>query len=173
MFVLRFISCLGLALILLPLQSVAADEPCPLCSSTSSSSERREIPLSVDITTQLDFSRAAMTGKNGGIIRVDANSGIRRVDGGLVDLGGFGLAGMAVVRGEPGRSVRIDMPPTIRMTSSSGGSMEIADLRTNLSAAPRLDSFGQLTFSFGGNVAVNGNISGTFRGRIPITAQYE
>jgi Domain of unknown function (DUF4402) len=135
--------------------------------------ETREVPISIDITTQLDFSRAAVADKNGGNIRVDAQSGSRSVDGGLIDLGGFGLAGTAVVRGEPGRGVRIDMPPSIKMTSSTGGQIDITDLRTNLSAAPRLDSYGQLNFTFGGNVQVHGNVSGTFRGRIPITAEYE
>jgi hypothetical protein len=135
--------------------------------------EPREIPISIDITTQLDFSRAAIADKNGGNIRVDAQSGSRSVDGGLVDLGSFGLAGTAVVRGEPGRGVRIDMPASIRMTSSTGGQIDITDLRTNLAAAPRLDSFGQLSFAFGGKVQVHGTVSGTFRGRIPITADYE
>jgi hypothetical protein len=135
--------------------------------------ERREIPISIDITTTLDFSRAAITGKSGGTIILDAQSGTKRIDGGLVDLGGFGLAGAAIVKGEPGRAVRIDMPSNIKMTSSSGGQIDITGLRTNLSAAPRLDAFGQLTFAFGGNVEVKGNVSGTFRGRIPITAEYE
>jgi hypothetical protein len=131
------------------------------------------VPISIDITTQLDFSRAAVSDKVGGNIRVDAQSGLRSVDGGLVDLGGFGLAGSAVVRGEPGRGVRIDMPPSIKMTSSTGGQIDISDLRTNLSPAPRLDSFGQLNFAFGGKLQVHGNVSGTFRGRIPINAEYE
>ncbi len=147
--------------ILLPLLAGAGDEGA------------RDIPISIDITTQLDFSRAAIASKDGGNIRVDAQSGTRSVDGGLIDLGGFGLAGTAIVRGEPGRGVRIDMPPSIKMTSSTGGQIDITNLRTNLSPAPRLDNFGQLSFTFGGNVQVRGNVSGTFRGRIPITADYE
>lgn len=150
-----------LAALFLPLLVAAADE------------DAARVPISIDITTQLDFSRAAITDKSGGNILVDAQSGTRRVDGGLVDLGGFGLAGTAMVHGEPGRAVRIDMPNNIKMTSSTGGQIDITGLRTNLSAAPRLDSFGQLTFAFGGNVQVKGNVSGTFRGRIPITAEYE
>ncbi len=135
--------------------------------------EPREIPISIDITTQLDFSRAALTGKGGGNIALDPGSGMKHIEGSLIDLGGYGLSGAAIVHGEPGRGVRIDLPDTIKMTSSSGGSIDVTDLRTNLSPAPRLDSFGQLHFSFGGKLQVNGNVSGTFRGRIPITAEYE
>jgi Domain of unknown function (DUF4402) len=161
MVALRLFSSTFLALLCLPLLSAASDEGA------------REIPISIDITTQLDFSRAAITEKSGGTILLDAQSGTRRVDGGLVDLGGFGLAGTAIVRGEPGRAVRIDMPPGIKMTSSTGGQIDITGICNTLSAAPRLDAFGQLSFAFGGNVEVKGNISGTFRGRIPITAEYE
>ena len=52
-------------------------------------------------------------------------------------------------------------------------SLEIANLKTNLQITPQLDASGQLTFSFGGDLNVNGDMSGKFRGRIAITAQYE
>ena len=78
-----------------------------------------------------------------------------------------------MVTGEPGRAVRIDMPSAIRLTSATGGSVEIVNLRTNLSPAPRLDMYGRLEFAFGGDLLLKGNVSGQFRGRIPITAEYE
>jgi Domain of unknown function (DUF4402) len=134
--------------------------------------DRNETPLQVEIQTQLDFSRAA-SGGGGGQISVDPNSEMRSVEGDLVDLGGSALAGSAMVRGEPGRAVRIDLPRSVRMTGSSGGVIDIENLRTNLPPAPRLDGFGQLQFSFGGDLRVSGSIAGTFRGRIPITAEYE
>lgn len=132
-----------------------------------------EAPLRVEIRTQLDFSRAATGGKGGGQISIDPDNDMRRVDGDIVDLGGSAMAGSAVVTGAPGRYVRIDMPLSIRMTSSSGGAIEINNLRTNLPPSPKLDHFGKLEFSFGGDLRINGNVSGTFRGRIPITAEYE
>ncbi len=169
---LRAVGALGL----FPLLVATGGEACRLCKPNDASTvvvETREIPISIDITTQLDFSRAALSGANGGAIEVDPNNGDRRVDGGLLDLGGSSLAGSAVIRGEPGRPVRIDMPTTIRMTSSTGGSIDISGLRTNLTRAPQLDSTGRLSFSFGGRLVVRGSTAGTFRGRIPITAQYE
>jgi hypothetical protein len=135
--------------------------------------DKGEIPLQVEIRTQLDFSRATTGGKGGGRISIDPDSGTRQVAGNLVDLGGSALAGTAVVTGEPGRQIRIDLPLSIRMTGSHGGAIEITNLRTNLPAGARLDAFGKLEFSFGGDVNVDGNSTGTFRGRIPITAEYE
>ena len=168
---LRAVGALGL----LPLLVAAGDDACRLCApDTAGSIEvRRETPLSIEITTKLDFSRAALSGAGGGQIEIDPQNGNRSVDGGIRDLGGSALAGTAIVRGEPGRSVRIDMPASAQMTSSTGGAIEIAGLRTSLSANPRLDQSGRLEFSFGGRLIVRGNASGTFRARIPITAQYE
>ena len=93
--------------------------------------------------------------------------------GDIVDLGGSALAGSAVVTGEPGRSIRVDLPMSIRMSGSSGGGIEIRNLRTNLPPNARLDGFGRLEFSFGGELEIKGSVAGTFRGRIPITAEYE
>lgn len=169
---LRALGALGL----LPLLLAAGDGACRLCKPDEAGEQalvEREIPLSIEITTKLDFSRAALSGSGGGQIDVDPQSGSRRVDGGIVDLGGSALAGTAVVRGMPGRGVRIDMPNSARMTSSTGGVVEITGLRTSLTSSPRLDQTGRLEFSFGGRLVVRGNASGTFRARIPITAQYE
>lgn len=165
-----------MALGLLPLIVAASDDVCRLCTISTApeqSVSQSEIPVTIEITTKLDFSRAALSGAGGGAIDLDPQGGGRHVDGGLVDLGGSALAGTAVVRGEPGRTVRIDMPTTARMTSSNGGVIEITGLRTSIGAYSRLDSTGRLDFSFGGRLLVNGNASGTFRARIPITAQYE
>ncbi len=168
---LRAVGALGL----LPLLVAAGGEACRLCTPTESADPvvaQHEIPISIDITTQLNFSRAALSGAGGGEIEVDPENNNRRVAG-LVDLGGSSLAGSAVVRGAPGRQVRIDLPSIIRMTSSTGGSIEISGLHTNLARTPQLDSTGRLSFSFGGKLLVRGSVAGTFRGRIPITAQYE
>jgi Domain of unknown function (DUF4402) len=169
---LRAVGALGL----LPLLLAAGDGACRLCKPDDAQPQaliEHEIPLSIEITTKLDFSRAALSGSGGGVIDVDPQSGNRRVDGGMVDLGGSALAGTAVLRGQPGRNVRIDMPNSARMTSSTGGVVEITGLRTSLTGNPRLDQTGRLEFSFGGRLLVRGNASGTFRARIPITAQYE
>ena len=170
---LRAVGALGL----LPLLLAAGDESCLLCAGggapTALTATERSVPLSIEITTKLDFSRAALPASGGGQIDLDPQSGNKRVGGGMVDLGGAALAGTAIVTGEPGRAVRIDMPTSARMTSAAGGVVEIIGLRTSLMGAPRLDATGRLEFSFGGTLVVRGNVSGTFRTRIPITAQYQ
>ena len=142
-------------------------------SSASFAQEANEIPLQVEIRTQLDFSKAATGGSTGGRISIDPNSGTRQMAGDIVDLGGSALAGSAVITGEPGRSIRVDMPMSIRMSGSSGGAIEIRNLRTSLSPHAKLDGFGRLEFNFGGDLEIKGSLAGTFRGRIPITAEYE
>ena len=169
---LRAVGALGL----LPLLLAAVEGPCLLCAGQKpalSADAERDIPLSIEITTKLDFSRAALAASGGGEIDIDPQSGNKRVDGAMVDLGGAALAGTARVKGTPGRSVRIDMPANARMTSASGDVVEITGLRTSLTGDTRLDSTGSLEFYFGGRLIVRGNVAGTFRARIPITAQYQ
>ena len=144
-----------------------------LSTSVSVAQEADEIPLQVEIRTQLDFSKAAAGGSTGGRISIDPSNGSRQIAGDVVDLGGSALAGSAVVTGAPGRSIRIDLPMSIRMSGSSGGVIEIRNLRTNLPPHSKLDHFGRLEFSFGGDLEIKGSVAGTFRGRIPITAEYE
>lgn len=164
------------AFAMLPFLTGAADDTCLLCRASekpAAASQAEDIPISIDITTKLDFSQIGLTGSGSGAVSVDPQGGVRRVDGELIDLGGFPLAGQAIVRGQPGRAVRIDLPSSARMTSSTGGDVEIVGLKTDLPPAPRLDSTGRLEFSFGGRLLVRGDAAGTFRGRIPITAVYE
>jgi hypothetical protein len=130
-------------------------------------------PLNIEIRSSLDFSRATTTSGDGGQISIDPFGGTRTVSGNVADLGGSPFAGSAIVTGEPGRAIRIEMPATIRLSSASGGSMQIINLRTNLPPSPRLDVAGRLEFAFGGDLQLKGNVAGQFRGRIPITAEYE
>lgn len=169
---LRAVGALGL----LPLLLAAGDGACLLCTREGMQLAEladRSTPLSIEITTKLDFSRAALPESGSGEIDLDPQSGSKTVKGGMVDLGGAALAGTAIVKGEPGRTVRIDLPSTARMTSSTGEVVEITGLRTSLAGGSRLDSSGRLEFSFGGTLVVRGHVSGTFRARIPITAQYQ
>ncbi len=150
--------------------SARADE-CRLCTTATGGTAAAQ-PLQVDIINGLTFSRAAHTGSGKGRISVAAD-GASNIGGGLIALGGYAVAGSAVIHGEPGRYIRIDLPARVEMTSSTGGKVEIANLRTSLGLHPQLDASGQLTFSFGGDLNVDSDLSGKFRGRIPITAEYE
>jgi hypothetical protein len=150
------------------------DAPCLTCDVPQAIGQApaAEQELRIEIRTQLDFSRATVR-RRGGKIRVSPQNGTRAVDGDVVDLGGMALAGNAIVRGAPGRLVRVDMPSTVRMSNVRGGTLTIRNLGTNLPQMPRLDSAGQLEFAFGGDLEISGDAYGNYRGRIPITAEYE
>ena len=82
------------------------------------------------------------------------------------------MVGSVVVRGEPGRLVRIGLPASILLYGRTGGSIRLDSLMTDLPSHPRLDSQGSLQFRFGGALHVEGNADGDFRGDVPITVDY-
>jgi hypothetical protein len=163
------LGCASLALICAPFAGAGA-EPCLVCASGGSGATTA--PLTIEIVSDLEFSRMALTGRQDGHARIDPQTGSRRIDGGLVPLGGLTFKGRARVIGEPMRPVRIDLPPTITMTAAGGAKAELSDLVTDLPAFPVLDSSGRLEFGFGGRLTVTGGGGGNFRARIPISVDY-
>jgi hypothetical protein len=131
------------------------------------------IPVTIEIEAGLDFSRLIRTKAAEGTARIDPQSGERETSGSLSQLGGMALKGVARVTGTPLAPLRITMPDRIEMRSTTGVVAEVVDLQTDLSAAPMLGPDGRLTFSFGGKLRVKGQISGTFRGNIRISADYQ
>ncbi|ATW02989.1 DUF4402 domain-containing protein [Sphingorhabdus sp. YGSMI21] len=134
---------------------------------------RPEIPLQIEITANLDFSRMALLSSSGGVVSIDPMSGDRQIRGSIANLGGMALHGEGRLTGEPGRSVRIFLPERIQLSAPNGSTAELERLETNLPALARLDPSGRLTFAFGGQLRIRGDASGRFRGRIAITADYE
>lgn len=165
----------------LPLMASDAAAQCRLCAasdtpaagSEASADSKRDIPLQIEITANLDFSRMALLGGNGGVVSMDPVSGSRHTSGNIANLGGMALNGEGRLTGEPGRSVRIFLPERIQLSAPNGSTAELEKLETNLPGLARLDRTGRLTFSFGGRLRVSGNAEGQYRGRIAITADYE
>ena len=158
---------------LLALTSVplGAQEGCRLCysSGTAQSGER---PLAIEIFADLSFSRLALTGETGGTAEIDPQTGGKRTTGAMIDLGGMSVQGRGRITGEPGRLVRVDLPGQVSMTASDGEPAELVDFRTDLPDFPRLDGTGALEFTFGARLVVRGRQGGNYRGRIPITVDY-
>ena len=70
----------------------------------------------------------------------------RAASAGMVsDLSGRAMVGSAVVRGEAGPAVRIDLPSRIELYSLSGGRITIDDIVSDLPAGAKLDSAGTLS----------------------------
>lgn len=155
----------------------ASAAPCLLCGETPPAgdgpvADGAELPLRIEISAQLDFSRIA-TGRGGGSVTIDPVSGQRRISGDLRDLGGMALTGEATVSGTPGRAVRVALPAEILLDGDQGRLARVVDVTTDLGAAPRLGPDGRLRFRFGGRLAVASDDDGNYRGRIPISVEYE
>jgi hypothetical protein len=83
------------------------------------------------------------------------------------------MVGSILVHGNPNRAVRVDLPRRIELFSVGGGRITLDDVTTDLSAAPRLDAAGNLSFRFGGRLIISGDTDGPYRGDLPITVEYE
>jgi len=162
-------------LLCLAAPSVTAAQ-CMLCGKdagdSAAPSRKADTPLRIDIETQLDMGRVA-AGSGGGAVELDPVTGARRLSGDVRDLGGFAVTGTVTVRGEPGAEVRVFLPTSVDLESGSGGTARVTGLATDLGAAPRLGPDGRLIFRFGGRLQVNGANDGDYRGRIPVTVEYQ
>lgn len=169
---LRLFLALWLALAAAP----AASAQCMLCAKEAPDPVRASrdapVPLRIDIETQLDMGRIAV-GAGGGEVELDPVTGARRLRGAVADLGGFVLTGLVTVRGEPGAEVRVILPASVDLESGQGRTARVVDLATDLGAAPRLGPDGRLVFRFGGRLQVAGRDDGQYRGRIPVTVEYQ
>jgi hypothetical protein len=127
--------------------------------------------IQLEVETSLSFDRLLLMGSGEGtaVLKPD---GTRIVSGSLGNFSGSALVGSAVIRGEPGRMLRVELPKLIELFSVSGSQLLIDEIVTDLPSAPRLDSSGRLSFRFGGRLKVNGDADGDYRGDLPITAEY-
>ena len=146
---------------------------CRLCETpvTSREPQAKDAPISLDIETRLDFDRLILLGQGEGTATLLPN-GTRSVTGALSEMSGRAMVGSAVVRGEPGRTVLVDLPNRIDLYSLSGGRISLEDVTSDLSAAPKLDASGSLSFRFGGRLRISGDADGEYRGDVPITVDY-
>ena len=159
------------AIALLSAAPAAADEPARE-PGTLDIRERPERPLAIEIESGLQFGRMALRGPGNGAVRIDPQTGERRVDDNMIDLGGATYQGRARVTGEPLRPVRIELPTTVQLRSSDGGEARLSDFVTDLPAVAMLDANGLLEFSFGARLTSQGAAGGNFRGRISIRVDY-
>ncbi len=166
---------LPLAFALTVASAPAASAQCLLCApekAQSAVAREAEVPLRVEVETRLDMGRIAV-GAMGGEVAVDPVSGARRLSGDVVDLGGFALTGVVTVRGAPGAEVRVILPTSVDLEGSHGRTARVTGLATDLNAAPRLGPDGRLVFRFGGRLQIAGADDGDYRGRIPVTVEYQ
>lgn len=165
------------ALVLAGVAAASCAQPvraqCRLCDTTAAAPREtaQASDLIVEIETAIDFDRLVLQGTGEGSVLL-APDGTATALGAVGEVSARAMVGSAVVRGEPGRGVRIELPNRIVLHSMSGGTIYFDEVKTDLPALPRLDSAGRLTFRFGGRLHVRGDIDGDFRGELPITAEY-
>jgi len=133
---------------------------------------RAERPLEIEIESGLQFSRLALLGRADGAAEIDPQTGEKRVDAGMIDLGGLSYQGRARVTGTPLRPVRIELPSRVRLRSPDGAEAELSGFVTDLPPVAMLDENGTLEFAFGARLSSQGARSGNFRGRIAIRVDY-
>lgn len=150
-----------------------APAQCRLCDEpvTDLASASDEQPVRIEVQARLDFDQLVLMDNAPGVARL-LPDGTSSTSGSLGTMSGRAMVGSVVIRGEPGRLVRIDLPGAIELFGRTGGSIRIESLATDLPAQPRLDSQGSLSFRFGGELHVHGNVEGDFRGDVPITVDY-
>ncbi|WP_310468503.1 DUF4402 domain-containing protein [Sphingomonas sp.] len=154
-----------------PLAPAAAQ--CRLCATPSVERAGPGSPnaIQLEIETSLDFDRLVVLAPGQGSATLSPD-GSRTVSGTIGAIGGRAMVGTAIVRGEPGRAIRIDLPRRIELFSISGGRIVIEAVASDLPPLPRLDKTGALAFRFGGRLEVSGDAEGDYRGDIPITVDY-
>jgi hypothetical protein len=145
-----------------------------LCSTpvTQSRDPEPAAKVQVEVETSLSFDRLIVLGSGEGtaVLRPD---GSRSALGSVADIGPRAMVGTAVLHGEPGRFVRVDLPSRIQLFSLAGGAIAFDDVTSDLPSMPRLDSSGTLTFRFGGRIRITGDADGDYRGDLPISAEYQ
>lgn len=146
---------------------------CRLCSTPTTTREEATAndDIRLELETNLNFDRLIIFGDGQGsaTIRPDGSS---TATGSVSSVGPRAMVGTVVVRGQPGRLLRVDLPRRIELFSLSGGRISFDDVASDLPSVPRLDSAGTLTFRFGGRITITGNGEGQYRGDMPITVDY-
>lgn len=164
---------LALAAGLSTVPAMPAAAQCRLCETptTGRGDGPADGPISLEIETSLDFDRLILLGSGEGSATL-LPDGSRSVSGVVEAISGRAMVGSAVVRGEAGRAVRIELPRRIELYSASGARIAIEDIVSDLPATARLDSAGALAFRFGGRLRISGDAEGDYRGDVPITVEY-
>lgn len=151
-----------------------APAQCRLCETptTTPDSSAESGPIRLDVQARLDFDQLILLDSVGSGTARLAPNGSSSTSGAIGPMTGRAMVGSVIVRGEPGRLVRIAFPDSIQLYGLTGGTLRLSALTSDLPSAARLDAAGELRFRFGGELGVSGNVEGEYRGDIPITVDY-
>lgn len=151
-------------------QEVAA--PCRLCSPSEGQAElKADVPMKLEVEGRLDFDQLILSGSGEGRAELGPD-GSRIASGSVTAISARAMVAEVMVRGEPGRQLRVELPRDIELHGLNGGSIRLESIKSDLPAMPRLDSNGRLSFRFGGIVRISGSADGEFRGDVRVNVEY-
>jgi hypothetical protein len=166
------LALIGATALAAPASPQDVQAPCRLCDASASASEEKPAaPIVLDVAASLDFDQLILAGIGAGTAELGPD-GSRSVTGTVTAISARAMVGEVVIRGEPGRMLRVDLPRNIELFGFNGGSIQVDSIRSDLPPAPRLDSNGRLSFRFGGVIRVAGDTDGQFRGDVRIDVDY-
>ena len=146
--------------------------PCRLCTPKESDvADKPVVPVRLDVEARLDFDKLILVSTGDGTAELSPE-GARNVSGSVAAMGARAMVGEVVIRGEPGRLVRIQLPDRVELFGLAGGTIRLESIRSDLPPMPRLDGNGRIGFRFGGILRVSGDVDGEFRGEVPIDVDY-
>ena len=170
---LQSITCVG-TLLWLGLVAAPAAAQCRLCDTptTQRTAPDAKDDLRLEIESSVRFDRLVTFGNGDGNATI-APDGARAAGGAIMNIGPRAMVGTAVIHGQPGRTVRVELPSRIQLYSLGGGTISFDQVTSDLPSLPRLDAAGRLSFRFGGRIRITGNVDGDYRGDLPITVEYQ
>ena len=150
-----------------------APAQCRLCPdpTTQRAEADGDGAIQLEVQASLDFDRLVLLGGGNGAATLLPN-GERSASGSIGAVSGRAMVGSVTISGEPGRTVRVELPDRVSLHSLSGGQIVIEQIETDLPDLPKLDPAGKLSFQFGGRLTLSGEAEGEYRGDVPITAEY-
>ena len=151
-----------------------AGAQCRLCATptTALSTSPGGDTIQLEIETNLNFDRLVLDGSGQGAASIRPD-GSNAAEGALTRVGPRAMVGTAVVRGLPGRVIKVELPHRVELYSLSGGRITLDNVVSDLPSLPKLDAAGRMTFRFGGRVRISGDADGDYRGDMPITVEYQ
>lgn len=147
--------------------------PCRLCSPDSAAAResRPATPLRLEVQTRLEFDKVVFGGIGEAMVLMSP-SGAATMSGATAATGARAMPGTVLIRGEPGRAVRVDLPHQVLLYGEGNGAIRIDSIVTDLPSFPRIGDDGTLSFRFGGDLRISGDSDGAYRGSVDIIVEY-
>lgn len=146
--------------------------PCRLCPANPAAADKQpDRPLRLEVQTRLEFDKVVFAGLGEAQFLLSPQ-GTAQLSGAATASGARAMPGSVLIRGEPGRAVRIDLPGRVELLGEGKSAIRIESIVTDLPDFPRIGDDGTLSFRFGGDLRISGDSDGAYRGSVDIVVEY-